>query len=278
MGLERVRQYAAHNPSGIYLGARTRSKGEAAVQEVKTAVPSAEVIYLPIDLSSFESISNAVKEVRSKSQRLDISLNNAGVMALPLDKTKDGYEIHFGTNHMGHALLTKLLLLVMLDTAKQPGADVRIINLSSEAPNFARSADVLCDASKLDAQGRWKRYGYSKLCNILYTRELAQHYPSIISLSIHPGLIKSDLWAPSAESSSIMQYIMNASLLMKWQDVQEGAKNQLWASTCERSQIINGKYYKPIGSASAGNALAHDSKLASQLWNYTEQELGKKGY
>jgi len=241
-------------------------------------VPSADVHFLPLDLSSFDSISTAAKDFTSKSQRLDILMNNAGVMALPAGKTKDGYEIQLGTNHVGHALLTKLLLPTLLETAKEPRADVRIINLTSEAHNFARSADVLCDQSKLEAQTTWARYGYSKLGNILFTRELARLYPSISSFALHPGTIKSDLWAPNAQSTSLTKYIMMAVLVLTGQSVQDGARNQLWAATAKKEDIVSGTYYKPIGSASKGNALAQDPKLAAKLWEWTEKELEGKGY
>jgi len=235
------------------------------------------VVFLPLDLSSFESIANAAKQFTTQSKRLDILVNNAGVMALPAGTTNEGYEIQFGTNHVRPALLTKLLMPTLLATVKQ-GADVRIINLTSEAHNFARNADVLLDRSKLDAQGTWLRYGYSKLANILFTKELAKHYPSITSVAVHPGVIKSDLWAPGQQSSSIMQYMMNASLVLTGQTVQEGARNQLWAATAKKDDVVTGTYYKPIGSASKGNGLAQNPKMATDLWNWTEKELEGKGY
>ncbi|KAK4694443.1 hypothetical protein P7C71_g3150, partial [Lecanoromycetidae sp. Uapishka_2] len=275
---ESVRQLAAHKPSRIYLASRTPSKGEAAVEEVKKAIPSADVVFLPLDLSSFSSISNAAKEFTSKSQRLDILLNNAGVMALPAGKTENGYEIQLGTNHVGHALLTRLLLPTLLETAKQPGSDVRIVNLTSEAHQFARSADVLCNQKKLEEQGTWTRYGYSKLANILFTRELSRRYPSITSVAVHPGLIKSDLWVPNSQLNSPMKYVMTAALALTGQSVEEGARNQLFAVTGRKEDLVSGTYYRPIGSASTGNALAKDSKLAAKLWEWTEKELEGKGY
>lgn len=278
LGLESIRQLAAHNPSRIYLASRTPSKGRAAVEEVKQAAPSTDIVYLPLDLSSFDSISNAAKEFTSGSRRLDLLLNNAGVMALPSGRTQEGYEIQLGTNHVGHALLTRLLMPTLLETAKQPDSDVRIINLTSEAHNFARSADILCDQAKLETQGTWARYGYSKLANILFSRELSKRYPSITSVAVHPGIIKSDLWAPNAQSNSIMRYIMQGTLVLTGQSVQEGARNQLWGVASKKEEVVSGTYYKPIGSASNGNALAQDSELAAKLWQWTENELESKGF
>lgn len=93
LGREAVYQLAKHNPSHIYLAARTPTKGEAAVTEIKDAVPSARISFLPLDLASFESISSAVEIFTSKSKRLDILMNNAGIMATPSGTTEEGYEI-----------------------------------------------------------------------------------------------------------------------------------------------------------------------------------------
>lgn len=101
LGFETVKQMAVHNPSHIFLAARTPSKGEAAVAAVRETSPATKVTFLPLDLSSFESISTAVQEFSSKSDRLDLLINNAGIMAVPKGATKEGYEIQFGTNHMG---------------------------------------------------------------------------------------------------------------------------------------------------------------------------------
>ena len=131
LGKEAVLQLAKHNPSHIYLAARTPSKGEAAVAAIKEAVPSAQITYLPLDLASFSSVSSAVKAFTDQSKRLDVLMNNAGIMATPPQSTEQGYEIQvshsctarepnladnylkFGTNHMGHAvsLLVKLFCL-----------------------------------------------------------------------------------------------------------------------------------------------------------------------
>lgn len=131
LGKETVLQLAKHNPKEIFLAARTQSKAEAAIAEIKGAVPNANITYLPLDLASLPSVKKAADEFKSRSDQLDILINNAGIMATPYEKTKEGYEIQFGTNHVGHAMFTKLLLPTLLKTAEQPGADVRVVNVSS---------------------------------------------------------------------------------------------------------------------------------------------------
>jgi hypothetical protein len=134
LGKQTVTYLASHSPARIYLAARTPSKATSAIADIHSAVPNAcEIIHLPLDLTSFSSIASAADTFKSRESRLDILINNAGIMASPYSTTKEGYEIQLGTNHMGHALLTKLLLPTLIETSKQPGADVRIVTLSSMA-------------------------------------------------------------------------------------------------------------------------------------------------
>lgn len=277
LGKETIDQLAKHDPSHIYLAARTPSKGQAAVADVKKATPTANITFLPLDLASFDSISSAAKEFTAKSERLDVLLNNAGVMALPPGTTKEGYEVQFGTNHVGHALLTKLLLPTMLSTAQQPGSDVRIVNLSSEGHRLAPSGGLKLDKADLDKESTWVRYGHSKLANILFSQELAARYPSITSVAVHPGVIKTDLYVPNQTSSMIMKYgLMVFGPLMK--TVTTGAYNQLWAATTQKEELKNGVYYTPVGSESKGSGNAQNRSLAKELWDWTEKTLSSKGY
>ena len=278
LGYEAIKQIAAHSPSHIYLAARSPSKGEAAVQEIKKAHPDAHITYLPLDLTSFASIATATRTFTSKETRLDCLMNNAGIMATPPGETKEGYEIQFGTNHMGHALLTRLLMPILQSTAKEPGADVRIVNMSSEGHNLARQgAATILNQEKLKQLHAWPRYGYSKLANLFFTRELAARYPEITSVAIHPGVIKSDLWASSQKSN----YFVMAGMMVMGSfmgTVQQGALNQTWAATGKREDLQSGAYYKPVGNKAEGGGYAGDAKLAKQLWEWTEKELVDKGY
>ena len=279
LGLESIRQLVAHGPKCVYLASRTPSKGEEAVTNIKKIFPSANIVYLPLDLASFDSISNAAKAFASQSDRLDILMNNAGVMALPPGTTKEGYEIQLGTNYVGHALLTKLLMPILLGTAKGPGADVRIVTLSSEANVFASNPDVLFDKSKLDAQPTFTRYGYSKLANILFAQELAKRYPTITSVAVHPGIIHSDLWGPLQHTASFtVRWLMAASAFLVGTSMEVGVRNQLWAATCKKGEVVSGGFYKPVGYLSRGAPLAQDTKLARELWEWTEKELEKNGF
>ena len=277
LGYEAIKQIASHSPQHIYLASRTPSKGQAAVAELQKAYPSVNITFLPLDLASFESVAAAAREFSAKESRLDCLLNNAGIMATPPGKTEEGYEIQFGTNHMGHALLTRLLMPTLQATTKLPGADVRIVNLTSEGHNFARTAPVLLDQAQLERSNAWTKYGYSKLANILFARELAVKYPNITSVAVHPGVIKTDLYIPNRKSN----FIMRAGMAIGGSfmgTIETGALNSLWAATGKKGDIQSGAYYTPIGTKSQGSPCARNADLAAKLWEWTEKELVAKGY
>lgn len=278
LGKESVLELAKHNPKEIFLAARTQSKAEAAIEDIKKEVPNAAVTYLHLDLTDFASIETAAKTFQSKSDRLDILLNNAGIMAVPYSKTAQGYEIQFGTNHMGHALLTKLLLPTLTKTAEVPGSDVRIINLSSAGHQLAPSGGIIYDQDKLETYNTWGRYGQSKLANILHARILAKQYPQITSAAVHPGVILTDLYATQKESNFIMKWGLWAVGGLAMGDPKSGALNQLWASTAPKEEVQKSIFWNPVAKASTGSSYAKNENLAEKLWEYTEEELKKHGY
>ncbi|KAF1962734.1 NAD(P)-binding protein [Byssothecium circinans] len=283
LGKQTITYLAAHSPARIYLAARTESKATAAIRDIKAVVPNASVEYLPLDLTSFASIASAASTFTARESRLDILINNAGVMMTPYNLTKEGYEIQFGTNHMGHALLTKLLLPVLLKTAKKEGSDVRIVNLTSWGHQVAPSEGIIWDQAKLEKYYTFQRYGQSKLANILFTRELAARYPSITSVAIHPGVIITDLYA-SVNSNPIMKLgTWFYSLFIRFlpghfPDTKGGALNQTWAATVEKEKLENGGFYDPVGKTGKASSLAKDDGLAKKLWDWTEAEFQKFGY
>ena len=214
---------------------------------------------------------------------MDILVNNAGVMAMPYSLTKEGYEIQFGTNHIGHALLTKLLLPTLLKTAEEPGSDVRIVNLTSMGHYLAPSQGIIWDQAALEKKSTWARYGQSKLANILFAKELAQRYPQITSVSIHPGVIITDLYTSFAEGFFLKWATWFYSLLAPilpghYRDTKGGSLNQTWAAVVDKSVLKKGGFYMPVGTLSGGSAKARDVGLAKKLWEWTEAELQKHGH
>ncbi|EEH09385.1 oxidoreductase [Histoplasma capsulatum G186AR] len=239
---------------------------------------SGKVILVTGALSSFQSIPKA-RPLRSENNRLDILMLNAGVMAVPPGTTEDGYEIQFGTNFLGHFLLTKLLLPILIQTAKAPGtpqqaaADVRVISVSSLAWQLAPAhnpLEVMTSTRKLLSENTWTRYGCSKAGNVVLAAQLARLYPQITSVSLHPGLIMTNLYSATKSSNPLVKYAtaLASPLLV---NEEEGALNHLWATGVEKEMLVNGAYYEPVG-VWARNWFAEDETLGEELWRYAERE------
>jgi NAD(P)-dependent dehydrogenase (short-subunit alcohol dehydrogenase family) len=205
----------------------------------------------------------------------DILMLNAGIMAAPPGLTKEGYELQMGTNHMGHALLTKLLLPVLDKTAKGDAhSDVRIVSLSSAGHKLTAKGGIQLDTLKTPADrlGAYERYGQSKLANILWIRQMAKHYPQFKAVAVHPGVVSTNLLA-GTNGSALSLMLKAASALHFFSTVEDGVKNQLWAAVANNVQ--SGEYYEPIGKAGSASAFGKDDKLATKLWDWTEEELAK---
>ncbi|EPE30090.1 NAD(P)-binding Rossmann-fold containing protein [Glarea lozoyensis ATCC 20868] len=279
LGKQAVLEYTHHNPKTIWLAARNLSTAKAAIDEIQKTVPesSTEIKILELDLTSFKSIKSAAETVTAHSDRLDILMLNAGIMAAPTGVTKDGYEFQFGTNHMGHALLTKLLIPLLDRTAKLPNADVRIVSLASAGYRMAPKAPFPFDDMKSSAENipPWGRYGVSKLANILYARQLAVRHPQFTVVGIHPGIVNTNLLGNSTDSSFIWRNVIN---LMRpfVATVETGVKNQIWGSVAKN--VISGEYYEPVGISGMAEERARDDETAERLWEWTEKELEGHGF
>ncbi|KAK8053976.1 hypothetical protein PG996_013277 [Apiospora saccharicola] len=281
LGKETICQLAKHKPAHIYLAARSAARANEAIKEIQERVPNAAPItFIECDLTSFASIKAATATFQSQASELHILINNAGIMACPADVTQEGYEIQFGTNHMGHAMLTKLLLPTLLKTAeKAPKGDVRIVSLSSLGEAYASNdpyaggdAHLKSDMASLST---WVRYGNSKLANVHHSRALAQRHPQLRCVAVHPGPVRTELsrgpLATYAAFSLIVGPLYWLASRLAFVDVSEGAKNQVWAATSPDAQ--SGHFYYPVAVDDKGSAQAKDEKLCEQLWAWTEKEL-----
>jgi NAD(P)-dependent dehydrogenase (short-subunit alcohol dehydrogenase family) len=278
LGRETVRQLAKHHPQKIYLASRTESKGIDAVNAIKAETEDVDIEYLPLDLASLPSIKRAAEQVTSRTDRLDLLILNAGIMAVPAGKTASGQEIQLGTNHVGHFLLTKLLLPTLQKTAKEQHADVRIISVSSEAQNLAPNLDTILSTEKLSATSTWTRYGASKAANVMFAAELARRHPEITSVSLHPGVIKTDLYIPNSQTNPVVRYGAMVFGSLIFGDVPTGALNQLWAAAgASKEELSNGGYYTPVGKL-RNNKWARDDEAGRKLWKWTEKELAAAGH
>lgn len=277
IGKQAISYLALLSPSEIWLAVRSLDDANVAVDEIRQQAPNAKVQTLQLDLASFSSIENAAAILVAKIERIDILMLNAGVMGSPPMLTEDGYEYQFGINYLGHALLTKLLLPVLLRTAERQ-KDVRVIITTSYSHRNAPSGGI--DFNTLKNAGEdlhtLKRYAQSKLANILFARSLAEKYPQLTVLAIHPGAARTGL-VLGATGTDFLDRILGQYVyrLFIYQPVETVAKHHVWASVTQGLQ--SGEYYEPLGVTGQGRVEARDQTLARKLWTWTEQELESRG-
>ncbi|CBQ72111.1 related to Oxidoreductase, short-chain dehydrogenase [Sporisorium reilianum SRZ2] len=277
----------ARNGAKVYMASRTESKAQEAIAKIKQAVPKADIHFLQLDLTELAAVRKAADDFLSREKRLDILLNNAGVMATPYTFTKDGLELQVGTNVVGHYLFSVLLLPTLYRTSKLPeyaapdSPTVRIVqvsslgHMSSPSDTSFRDLDAVNKQHWPEAKGTWDRYGKSKLGNILIANELAKLLPKdarISSISVHPGVVKTGLTrGPIASYGRIVDALLwFASPLMT--APQDGALTQLYAcASLEVDRLgLSGQYLVPVAKVGWKSRLAKDKdgKLGAELFKF----------
>ncbi|KAI1389136.1 oxidoreductase [Hypoxylon trugodes] len=273
IGAELVVELVKHNPGRIFFTGRNAKSAESTIQRAQVAAPNAPVSFIQCDLASMASVNEAARKILAETDRLDVFLANAGIMAKPEGLSADGYEIQFATNHLGHALLTKKLLPLLERTADLPGADVRVIITTSTAWG---GGSLPFDRFKTTIKGhlgRWMRYSHSKLANLLYARELARRYPKVLSFSLTPGVVSTSL---VSDLGLLDKGIVYVSQLGQVLTPEQGTFNHLFAISAPRDSLKPGAFYEPVGKLSKmETARSKDPDLPGQLWDWTEKELEK---
>jgi retinol dehydrogenase 12 len=273
LGRQAVLDYAKHSPSAIWLACRDAEKGGAAAAEIKQQVPEACIKILKLDLTSLASVREAASTFLSESNRLDILMLNAGIMATPPGLTNDGYEIQFGTNHMGHALLARLLLPVLKKTAEENKDDkVRIVSVASHGHIYYEKRGFRYETLKTngEALSTYQRYFQSKLANVLWARRMAQLYPQFVVASVDPGMVQTQLIERATATPAIVRFLVKYSGPLK-STPERGVLNQLWASVSP--DVKSGEYYEPVGVENRASEYGKDDSLAEAVWEWTEREL-----
>ncbi|TVY22488.1 putative oxidoreductase [Lachnellula hyalina] len=280
LGSVTIRALAKHEPEHIYFSGRNKKAGELLIAHIRETNPSVSLTFLEMDLCSLSSVKAASEKFAHK--RLDILICNAGIMAAPPALSTDGYEIQFATNHLGHAMLIQQLLPIMLETTKIPEADVRIVCLSSDGWATHPKGGVQFSGLKT-VQDRFLgpsiRYGQSKLANVVYAAELARRFPSITSVSIHPGVINTGLLQNAPLLSRALVYTLNKVNYLDVVTEEQGSLNSLYMAVgMHKTEVVNGGFYRPMGVLCNHklDAVAKSEDFAKQLWVWTETAL--KGY
>ncbi|KAL7912407.1 NAD(P)-binding protein [Trichoderma velutinum] len=275
LGKESIQALAKHDPQHIYFTGRNQKAADAVINNIKAENPAVGLTFLEMDFRSLESVRESIKQFAH--DRLDILMCNAGVMSQPPGVSKDGYEIHFAINHLAHAMIIRELLPVLTRTAEIPNSDVRVVCLTSEAWKAHPSSGVLYDQVRTETGGMSLgvfRYGQSKFANVAFAAELGRRFPKLMAVSIHPGVVKTDLVNNLTAAHTAFIYFANFIQGVSILEPEEGVLNQLWAAAgANRNELVNGAYYKPVGVLSNKDKMAKNEELAHKLWTWTSEVL-----
>src|SRR5580698_1033148 len=210
IGYEASRALAAKGAT-VVLACRSPEKGRAAVDAIRARMPDAKVVLERMDLGDLDTVRAFAAKFLKEHGKLDVLINNAGIMAIPRLTTKDGFETQIGTNHLGHFALTGLLLGRLVESAPS-----RVVSVSSMAHTMGKFRDLDASDLRLDTgYTKWGAYGRSKLANLLFAYELERRlearFPSVISVACHPGYAATNLQAvgPQMTNSLVGKALMS---------------------------------------------------------------------
>lgn len=259
----------------VILACRSAEKAKQAMNEIKQRLPNADLVFLPLDLSDLKSVKAFAASILADYSRLDMLINNAGVMMPPYEKTIDGFELQMGANYFGHFLLTSLLLPLLEKTG-----NARIVNLSSIAH---RSGRIHFDDMHFEkGYSKGKAYGQSKLAMLMFSYELAQRLKeggySTMSIAAHPGVANTALvrYLPKFVTG-----VLGPVLKGLLSTAEEGARPQIWAALAD--EIESGDYIGPDGfnEIRGQNAIkvkprphALDTNVSKRLWDVSVELTG----
>ncbi|MCB1690864.1 MAG: SDR family NAD(P)-dependent oxidoreductase [Halioglobus sp.] len=271
LGFETARVLSAMG-ARVLIACRSQQKAEDAIARIEELNGPVDVSYVPLDLGDLASVRRCAKKLQSEA-RIDVLVNNAGLMVPPYELTKDGFESQFGVNHLGPFALTGLLLDKLADTPSS-----RVVNTSSVAHNVGKIAfeDINAERSYKASQ----RYGMSKLANLLFSYELQRRLDAaelpILSVACHPGIA-------STELSRYMPSILNRATALV-QPLLNTAAAGAWPTLCAATSadVEGGDYYGPARRfETAGpavrvqsNRASRDKRVAERLWNLSIEMTG----
>ncbi|NTW96542.1 MAG: SDR family NAD(P)-dependent oxidoreductase [Erysipelotrichaceae bacterium] len=264
LGFETAR-YFAINGAQVFMTSRSEEKGKAAILKIKEETPNAKLVLMSLDLASIKSIENFSREMHKNKTKIDILINNAGIMAVPYALTEDGYESQIGVNHLGHFRLTALLWDLLSDKA-------RIVNLSS----MAHKQGSLNFTNFMYEKGGYSSFGSysrSKLSNLVYTIALGRRVTfsgsHIVVVAAHPGVAKTGLF-DTGKRSKFIQFFINL-FLASVSSAEDGAKPTIMAAL--DPQAISGNFYGPdkktMVKLDTPKRIALSKQAQDDLWAYS---------
>ena len=280
LGVETMRVLASCGAK-LVSAVRDRSKGEAAIAQIRESVPDADIELAQLELSDLDSVRRGAADIAKRFPRIDRLINNAGVMACPLGRTAQGLDLQLGTNHLGHFVLTSRLMPSLLAAA--PG---RIVNLSSAGHQISpmRFDDPFFEKEAYD---KWEAYGQAKTANILFSVGLDKRFKDrgLRSFAVHPGGIRTELGRhlEPADIKAMMDRRGGQEIVFK--NVPQGAATTVWAATSKSLDGQGGLYCEDChiaetvdepGSNEGVMAYALDVAAADRLWSLSEEWSGER--
>ena len=256
----------ARRGARVIIGCRNLQKGKEALKEIKERSGNSNVFLEELDLASLKSVRTFADKILSLESRVDVLINNAGVMMCPYQKTEDGFEMQFGTNHLGHFLLTMLLL----DRLKRSQPS-RIINVSSYAHRMGSDKINFADINFEKSYDRWAAYYNSKLANVLFTRELSKRLEGthVTVNALHPGAVSTELQRHMFFSSFWFYPI-------RWymfKTAEQGAQTSIHCAVSEEMDGVSGKYLCDCRIVEPSKG-AQDDDAAKKLWDLSIKMVG----
>ena len=268
----------------VVIAARDPAQNAAAAERIRASVPGADLALLELDLADLASIERFAARAAADFDRIDVLINNAGVMACPEGRTADGFETQFGTNHLGHFALTARLMPRLLK-APEP----RVVTVSSAGHSIS-DVDVSDPNFESTPYDPWVAYGRSKSANAHFAAELARRFGDrLLSFAVHPGAIATRLSRHmTAEMTEALMARARANAErrgeagggLRLKSVQAGAATQVWAAASPDAAAFNGRYLADCGPAAPGPAQNQtapwigDPDTAARLWELSEELVG----
>ncbi|XP_071378562.1 retinol dehydrogenase 12 isoform X1 [Centroberyx affinis] len=252
----------------VVLACRDMTKAYAAADEIRQRSGNGNVVVKKLDLASLQSVRDLAKDVQENEERLDILINNAGIMMCPKWQTEDGFEMQFGVNHLGHFLLTNCLLDLL---KKSTPSRVVIVSSLAHERGHIHFEDINLDKDYT----REKSYSQSKLANVLFCRELAARLQDtgVTAYSLHPGVIHTELGRHLFPSFALWKRLIALPLLMLIKTPREGAQTTIHCAVEESLANDNGLYYSDCTPKEAAPQ-ARDDAAAKKLWDLSASMVG----
>ena len=247
----------------VILACRSRDKTQPVIDEITRDTGNDQVEFIALDLGDLASVRRCAEDLLARNTPIHGLINNAG-LAGQRGTTKDGFEIQFGTNHLGHYLLTRLLL----DRIKQTRG-ARIVNVASASHYSAKQIDWDALRKPTRTPTAMREYGVSKLSNVLFTKELARRLEGsgVTTYALHPGVVATDVWR---RVPSPVRWVMKKFMVTP----EEGAQTSIRCATAPELANETGRYYDRDGREKHPSRLARDPALASELWTRSAEWTG----